>query len=316
MVVNIFLIAVVLLIAAFFLWLVIRSLRSSKILVKIIGTLFSTLGTLIFGVVGVLALIGLINSNFSPVPAIIDVTVAGTPEQIARGEHIAEILCIDCHSSDGSLPLSGGRDIAEEIPLPLGSFPGYNLTPAGPIAGWSDGELFRAIRHGVDPDGKMLPVMAGTSAGFLGDEDIEAVIAFLRSQPAMGEEIRQESITMVGLIMFGAGMFPLQDQPTEVPVPSASADESYGQYMLAVTGCRDCHGANLTGGDSPLSPVGPNLVDAINRWTADEFINTIRTGVTPEGKVLSNAVMPWPTYKNMDDTELTALYSYIKTMNP
>lgn len=158
--------------------------------------------------------------------------------------------------------------------------------------------------------------MAGTSAGYLGDEDIEAVIAFLRSQPAVGEEVRQESVSLVGLLMLGSGVFPLPDKPAEVPIPAASADATYGQYMLAVTGCRDCHGANLTGGDSPLSPPGPSLVDAVNRWTADEFINTIRTGVTPEGRLLARALMPWPTYKNMDDIELTSIYNYIKTLNP
>ena len=51
-----------------------------------------------------------------------EVKVAGTPEQIARGQHIANALCAECHTTTGQLPLTGGRDMGAEAPLPLGSF--------------------------------------------------------------------------------------------------------------------------------------------------------------------------------------------------
>jgi hypothetical protein len=55
------------------------------------------------------------------------------------------------------------------------------LTPAGPLKHWSDGEIVRAIRNGVDPDGHWLTMMSYTNAGKLSDDDTEAVIAYIRS---------------------------------------------------------------------------------------------------------------------------------------
>jgi hypothetical protein len=46
--------------------------------------------------------------------------------------------------------------MGEDFPIPVGSFISSNLTPAGPLKHWSDGEIFRAIRNGIDADGHWL----------------------------------------------------------------------------------------------------------------------------------------------------------------
>src|SRR3984893_9572472 len=84
--------------------------------------------------------------------------------------------------SDGEL--TGGLDIGNNVPIPVGSFVPSNLTPAGPLKRWSDGEIFRAIRNGADADGRWLTIMSYTNAGRLSDEDTQAVIAYIRSVPA------------------------------------------------------------------------------------------------------------------------------------
>ena len=63
--------------------------------------------------------------------------------------------------------------------MPVGSFVSANLTPAGRLRGWSDGEIFRAIRNSVDADGRWLMLMSYTNAGKLSDDDILAVIAYI-----------------------------------------------------------------------------------------------------------------------------------------
>ncbi|WP_426419704.1 hypothetical protein [Bradyrhizobium genosp. A] len=63
------------------------------------------------------------------------------------------------------------------MPVPVGAFVSSNLTPAGPLGRWSDGEIFRAIRNGVDRDGRWLIIMSYTNAGKLSDDDAKAVIA-------------------------------------------------------------------------------------------------------------------------------------------
>ena len=87
----------------------------------------------------------------APVP---DLTVEATPERIARGKALADSFCSACHSKTGTL--TGGGDVSEDLPVPIGSLVPPNLTPAGPLKNWSDGEIFRAIRNGVGADGSWL----------------------------------------------------------------------------------------------------------------------------------------------------------------
>jgi cytochrome c553 len=134
--------------------------------------------------------------------------VVGTPEQIRRGQAIADSFCAACHSNAG--PLTGGVDIGKEFPIPVGSFVSSNLTPAGELARWSDGEIFRAIRNGIDADGRWLIVMSYPNAGKLSDDDIEAVIAYIRRQPAAGpKSVNQpDHLNLLGVMMLGAGLLP------------------------------------------------------------------------------------------------------------
>ena len=59
----------------------------------------------------------------------VEIDLAGTPEQIARGAHLANTVCAGCHTVNDEIPLSSGKDILEDVPMPLGSFTPPNLTP-------------------------------------------------------------------------------------------------------------------------------------------------------------------------------------------
>src|SRR5262249_62179269 len=84
------------------------------------------------------------------------------------------------------------------------------LTPAGQLSRWSDGGIFRAIRNSVDADGRWLIVMSYTNASKLGDEDIQALIAYIRSRPAAGRATANppDRLNLLGVIMLGVGMLP------------------------------------------------------------------------------------------------------------
>jgi hypothetical protein len=106
--------------------------------------------------------------------------------------------------------LTGGLDVGEDFPIPVGSFVSSNLTPAGRLKHWPDGEIFRAIRKGVDADGHWLTLMSYTNAGSLSDDDSQAVIAYIRSVPAAGEPTPDppDQLNLLGVAMLGAGMLP------------------------------------------------------------------------------------------------------------
>jgi mono/diheme cytochrome c family protein len=241
-------------------------------------------------------------------------TVERTPERIERGKHIVGNWCVTCHSPSGQLPAQGGVDIAKEIPFPIGSLTTGNLTPGGRIRNWTDGEIFRAIREGYDPQGNKLLVMSGQYARYLSDDDLKSVIAFLRSQEPVGTTTTVNRLTLIGLAMGGADMFPRIKEPPPDSVPSVTPGPTveYGRYMVSWMNCRECHGPNFAGTKGGILPPAPSLRVA-QTWTTDQFIETLRTGKTPYGKQLG-PMMPWKNIGRFSDDELRAIHTYLKSV--
>ncbi|MEP7357625.1 MAG: hypothetical protein ABI847_10330 [Anaerolineales bacterium] len=155
-------------------WLALRAFRARRGLVKWVGGVLAALLTLVLGLVTVIAALGLVKlytPGGTPVQAL---QVAGTPQQIARGEHLANSFCVECHSPTAKMPMIGGVDLGADLPLPLGQFISVNLTPAGPLAQWSDGEIFRILREGVAPDGRKLIMMGAVRARYMSDHRLPA----------------------------------------------------------------------------------------------------------------------------------------------
>jgi mono/diheme cytochrome c family protein len=246
-----------------------------------------------------------------PVPQL---TVERTPERIERGKHIVGNWCVACHSPTHDLPARGGVDIAGEIPFPIGSLTSGNLTPGGRIRNWTDGEIFRAIREGYDPQGNKLLVMSGQYARYLSDDDLKSVIAFLRSQDSVGTDTPRDRLTLVGLAMGGADMFPrIKEEPPETVASVAEAETAeYGKYMVSWMNCRECHGPNFAGTKGGILPPAPSLRVA-QTWTPEQFVQTLRTGRTPYGKQLGSS-MPWQNIGRFNDTELKAIHAYLKSV--
>ncbi|WP_244463967.1 hypothetical protein [Bradyrhizobium japonicum] len=90
----------------------------------------------------------------------------------------------------------------------IGAFISSNLTPAGSLAQWSDGEIFRAIRNSVGAN--WLMIMSYTSANMLSDDDVKAVIAYLRTLPRSGGRTPEppDRFNLLGLAMLGADLLP------------------------------------------------------------------------------------------------------------
>jgi mono/diheme cytochrome c family protein len=244
-----------------------------------------------------------------------EVTVAITPELIAHGATIANAICSACHSLDGTLPLSGGDDIFADVPFPLGKGTPPNLTPVGRIADWSDGEIQRAIREGTNPDGHLMLVMATQNFRVFSQEDLDALVAYLRSQPPTTTEINQESsLTPLAMAMTALGMLPVKDVPDPEPPPPVEIGPTaeYGAYIAGFFDCALCHGDTYKGGTNKLAPVGPSLA-GVKAWERDGFATAMRIGVTPFGEELSED-MPWEYIGRIDDEALTALYEFVKAI--
>jgi mono/diheme cytochrome c family protein len=98
------------------------------------------------------------------------------------------------------------------------------------------------------------------------------------------------------------------------PAPAPGVTAEYGGYLA--NSCQICHEKNLAGANDPGG--GLNLTPAGNlaSWSEEEFIKTLRTGMTPEGKKLDSELMPWPSVGKMTDDELKAIWMYLNTLPP
>jgi mono/diheme cytochrome c family protein len=292
-------------------WSGLRAWRTKNHFIKWGGTGLAALLSTAISLVGVIAVVGLFKVHARSAPAT-ELKVAGTAEQIRRGKAISDGFCSACHSKTGTL--TGGLDIGEHFAVPIGSFVSANLTPAGQLSRWSDADIFRAIRNSIDRDGRWLIIMSYTNAGKLSDDDIGAVIAYIRSLPPAGEPTGNppDHLNLLGIAMLGAGMLP-KGKPVStaiVTAPPKSPTLQYGEYILSYQDCRACHGDKLTGGvPGQLAPLGPDL-NLVKGWKLEEFIATMRTGVDPNGHQLGKQ-MPWQPIGRMGDEELRAVYEYL-----
>ncbi len=294
-----------------------RAWRAQRWYVKWPGIVLSGLLTLILALLSIVAAKGLYQFYAPRGDPVSDLKVTGTPDQIARGQHLANSLCVGCHSTNGELPLSGGRDITEDSPLPIGHAYSINLTPAGPLKNWSDGEILRVLREGVDRDGHPLLLMSANGVRYLSEDDKQAVIAYLRSQPDVLNSTPDpaDQPNLLTAILAGAGIITFQPPLTgNITAPPKAATANYGKYVVDFEDCRTCHGEDLTGGTSPVTPKGPSLRVVLG-WTQEQFVATIRTGKDPGGHELST-VIPWKDFARLDDVELGAVYAYLKSLPP
>jgi mono/diheme cytochrome c family protein len=188
-------------------WSGFRAWHAENRFVRWGGAALAALLSTVVALISVFLIVGLFKLHARSAPAVA-LKIAGTPELIRRGQEISEGFCSGCHSKTGTL--TGGNNIGEHLPVPVGSFVSSNLTPAGELRRWSDGEIFRAIRNGVDRDGRWLIIMSYTNARKLSDDDTSAVIAYLRSLPAAGKptEDPPDRLNLLGVMVLGANMLP------------------------------------------------------------------------------------------------------------
>lgn len=251
-----------------------------------------------------------------------NIIVPTDAESIAYGKHRAEILCEGCHGKD----LSGIENWFSAGPL--GTVDSANLTTGEGGFGQeapSDQDYVNAIRHGIDPEGKPIFMPAVVSGAYLSDEDLGAIIAYVKSVPPVDHKTNGNNFTPLAKIMFSLGVlppFPVETVSHDVHVaaPEPGATVEYGEYMVNTNDCRICHGPELNGGPFPdptITKISPNLTPGgeVGFWTEEEFINTIRTGTTPGGHEIDSNFMPWKDYRNFYDFELQAIFKYLQSLD-
>jgi hypothetical protein len=307
----------------------------------------------IFGGVVVLLLVaaaaglGYLFYAFPKVPAAGEYRIEATPERLARGKYLNDHVlgCTTCHSERDWTRFSGpvkpdtigvgGQVFALG---PAGTLYSKNITPAA-IGSWTDGELLRSVTAGVSRDGTPLfPLMPYPHYGVMADDDIHAVLAYVRSLKAIENiNIPERDLN-----------FPLNLIVRTIPAPAAPGTRppvsdklAYGRYMLRSALCADCHtpiddqGTPLPGMDfaggmefvetgyrSRSANITPDADTGIGTWTEQQFIDRFKSfeGITPpmlsETERRQNSTMPWTAYAGMTREDLGAIYAALRAQKP
>lgn len=247
------------------------------------------------------------------------VEVPDDPEAVAEGERLYQYRgCIDCHGEDG-----GGKVVMDAPPIKM---VGTNLTKRAQE--YSSADFARAIRHGIDRDGKSLVFMPSYEYYGLSDADLGRIIAYIRSLPPVERDPPKTEVRMLGRVLHTLGELPLlpaekidHDAPRP-KAPEPGPTEAYGAYLAS--SCTGCHGEGLSGGPIPGAPpekvgVPGNLTpheQGLEGWTREDFFALMREGKRPDGDTVRKEWMPYQNLGRMTDTELEALWKHLQRVEP
>jgi mono/diheme cytochrome c family protein len=142
--------------------------------------------------------------------------------------------------------------------------------------------------------------------------------------PPVDHVVPEPSLGPMGrvLVLMEPSLLPAALIDQDGPRPSAPAPGrtvEYGEYMVRVSVCRDCHGPDLNGAPSlePGALPGANLTPGgeLASWSEEDFIQAIRTGVTPDGRVLTGPMAEViGYYSQQTDDDLAAMYAYLRSL--
>lgn len=261
--------------------------------------------------------------------------VARDPARVERGRYLVEHVanCFACHPT--SAPLSDRNRWGRDAGFP-GEVWASNITPdpATGLGNWTDGQIIRAIREGVDNDHEALaPIMPYREYRSLSDEDVRAIVAYLRTLPARTIEVPPRKLDLPFSLVVN-----LIPKPAEAPVkaPDRRDKVAYGEYLAKIASCGPCH--------TPQGPQGPDTklafagglrfpashadgqpivssnitsdpATGIGNWTDAQIRAALTRGELPGDRTMRGP-MPWKGYAGMTEEDLEALIAYIRTIPP
>lgn len=242
---------------------------------------------------------------------------------LAHGERVARVRgCADCHGED-----LGGMQFADEMPVMRVTAPNLTSGSNGIGRDYAPDDWVRAIRSGVDPDGKPLVFMPSHEYRPLGPRDLGALISWIVSLPDVDSEPAEQVVGPLGRVLFLAGQLPLLaaevidhgDATFRQPEPGVTVE--YGAYMAS--SCVGCHGDGYSGGPIPGVPpdwpeaanLTPDTSTGLGSWSFEDFVAFVSTGSRPDGTAV-DPIMPIAALQAMTDVERDATWLFLQSLPP
>jgi mono/diheme cytochrome c family protein len=166
------------------------------------------------------------------------------PDLVKRGRELAAIgNCNDCHTVRGGKNFAGGLP----VPTPFGTIFSSNITPDpdSGIGRWSEAAFVRAMRSGVDREGRHLyPTFPYDHFTNVSDEDDSALYAYLMTREAVDAPARENQLSFPlnqRVVVAGWKLLFLH-RGTYQPDPTKSAEWNRGAYLVeGLAHCGACH---------------------------------------------------------------------------
>lgn len=258
---------------------------------------------------------------------------------VAKGRYVFALAggC-GCHTAEGSPTNAGGRPLK----TPFGTFYGTNITPdpTHGIGRWTDRELINGIRLGVRPDGSVMsPVMPYPAFNGMSDEDVTALVAYLRTLPAVARENQSHKLS-IPLSSVGNHLWRwLFFSPIVASRQAPKAGIERGHYISEhVAHCQECHtprtlwgtldrsrdlAGNPRGIDGEATPnITPDLETGVGKWSEEEMVSLLKSGFLPNMDNVQGLMalviegVPEGGYKDMSDADAQAVTQYLKSVPP
>ncbi len=249
---------------------------------------------------------------------------------IARGSYLSEGIaaCGNCHAvrERGQIVpekgLSGGQVIEDDAFTAIA--PNITPDPETGIGRWTAAELRRALREGIRPDGTLIgPPMPIEFLRSVSDADLAAIIAWLRAQPPIKNQVAKSTYKMPLPRSYGPPIASVSAPPQSDPV-------RYGAYLAEMGHCMECHtpfgsGPSDTahvgaGGRAYKGPwgvsVSRNLTpheSGLKNWSDAEIVRAIQQGVSRDGTRL-RPPMGFEFYARVNASDMAALVAYLRTL--
>jgi len=240
-------------------------------------------------------------------------------QAVERGRYLYQSRgCVDCHGANGA-----GRVFVDDGALRIKG-PNISPGPGNVVAGYQPVDWVRAVRHGVKPGGQPLLIMPSEDYNRFTDDDLAAVVAYVRSLPPAAGTAAELRLPLPVRLAYGFGV--LRDAaakidhqlPPQAPIAEGVTTQ-HGAYVANM--CLGCHGPQLAGGRIPGAPpdwpaapalrAGPN--STLPRYSSAQDLQVLfRTGKRRDGSAVK--VMPFESLREMSDTDVRALHLYLQSL--
>jgi mono/diheme cytochrome c family protein len=261
--------------------------------------------------------------------------VTADAAQLKDGKKMVVSICGSCHYDMATGKLTGKQ--MHDLPGISGKVYSRNITqdPVNGIGNYTNGELVYLIRTGIARDGRLMSYMQRPN---LADTDLQAIIAFLRSDDPLVTpspvEPPQTHYTAIG--KFGINHFPgpLPYTGKVIAKPNVNDKIAYGKYLVDNLSCYHCHSISFLkvnelepekskgymGGGNKLKNKEGKIIRSANitfdetgiaGWTETDFVKAVKEGVNTKGYHLRP---PMPAYKELDDADVSAIYAYLRSI--